>query len=226
MSRSSSTRSPLGPWKPAAVWHESIAHALLLVLSWISGLGYVGLLLVLAFEVPMITLLTMGLYPGRGLRRQLWDLVKVGFLMCFLLVFVLVGSGGVAGIESAVQGAGGTRSPLELHPGLLIWALALASLHLGALRLQAQRHRDPRLQWARLALVQGAINLFTVFALIFVGVLAMFAVVPLHAWLDPPWRPDAPMVLVAVALRYALALVFSRMTEAELDEIARNPYVD
>jgi hypothetical protein len=218
-------RKKLGPWKPALVIQESVSHALLLALTWGGGLGYFGLLLVIAIEIPLITLLTMGLYPQRGLRRQLWDLVKVCFLLGFLMIFVVITSG-LAAIPEIRQDQAVGLATIGLDGTAALWAMGIATLHLGSLRWQSQQHPDPRRQWARLALVQGAINLFTIFALIFVGMLAAFVIVPLLILLDPPWRQDAPLVLVAVGLRYAIALLFSRMTEAELDEIARNPYVD
>lgn len=219
-------RAKLGPWRPRLVIQESVAHAVLLALTWAGGLGYLGLLLIIAIEVPLITMLTMGLYPQRGLRRQFWDLVKVSLLMGFLMIFVLATSGVAAVPELRQDQNLGLLASIGLDPIALLSALAIAVLHLGALRWQARAHRDPGRQWARLALLQGAINLFTVFGLIFAGMLVAFVVVPLLMLLDPPWRQDAPLVLVAVAVRYAIALVFSRMTEAELDEIARNPYVD
>lgn len=222
----SGKRPELGPWQRPVVIHESVSHALLLVLTWAGDLGYLGLLLVLALEVPLITLLTIGLYPKRGLGRQLGDLVKVGSVMGFLMVFVVVTSGLAAAPEVQTVERVGVIESVGLDLSALLWAVAIAALHLVALRWRAQQHADPRRQWARLALLQGAINLFTVFALILVGAVVAFVILPVLLLLDPPWRQDAPLVLAAVALRYAIALFFSRMTEADLDEIARNPYVD
>jgi hypothetical protein len=223
MTTSTTKRTPPGPWKPAAVVQESVSHVVLLALTWLSGLGYLGLLLIIAIEVPLITLLTIGLYPQRGLRRQLWDLVKVSFMMSFLMAFVLIMSGLVAIPEFRQEAS---IDSLGLDAGTALWVVCIAALHLAALRWQAHRNPDPRRQWARLALVQGAINLFTVFGLIFVGTVAALVIVPLLMALDPPWRPDAPLVLVAVGLRYSIALLMSRMTEAELAEIATDPYID
>lgn len=86
------SRAPRGKWsrpRPAAVVQELVSHALLLGFAWYGGLGYLGIVLVFIAEALLIISLSIVLFPQRGLRRHLLDMVKAAGLSAFLLFFLV-----------------------------------------------------------------------------------------------------------------------------------------
>lgn len=226
MSRPKKSGSKLEPWNRARVVQEVASHTILLGTAWYAGFGYVGLMLLLALEIPLINVLTMGLYPERGMRRHLGDLIKGTALILFLLLFVVLTAGVAHGDRSGSKLEIAFGAALDLDPWLLAWGVGLTVLHLLALRWQAHEHADSRLQWARLALAQGAVTLVATLILVFAGLPVAGILTPMIQFVWPSIPPDAPLMAVAVALRCALALLVSRMSAEDLDSVARNPYVD
>jgi hypothetical protein len=211
----------LAPFNPAGTLREIVSHAVLLGMAWFGGLGYLGTLLVLAAETLIIIGLSIFLYPERGLRRHLWDLVKAGAVLAFLFVFVLAT---FVGAQPNSAGAGLER--LGLHWSLIGWALAYTAVHLVAMVVYASRQARPRKAWAGLALTQGGITFVALFCTIFV-------VTFIGSWLEPLVRTYWPavqsgdvLVTLAVLVRLGFAVLMSHIPEDELDEIADNPYVD
>jgi hypothetical protein len=212
----------LAPLNPGAALQEIASHAVLLAMAWFGGLGYLGTILVLVAEPLIVIGLSIFLYPQRGLRRHLWDLIKSCALMGFLLVFI------VATYAAAHDNSGGTdpRSLIQLEWSLLGWALGYSGLHLLGMLVHARTQPNPRKVWARLALTQGAVTFIALF-------LTIFAVAFIGTWLAPMVKQRWPqvqvgdvLVLLAVLVRLGFALLMSRMPEDELDKIASNPYVD
>ena len=216
----------LGPWRLGAVMQEVISHAILLGLAWFGGFGYLGTVLVLSAEVLLICMLSIFIFPERGMLRHLGDLVKVAGILGFLLIFVFLGHGLAlrGGDDQAL--AYGVAAVLDLDPVILLYALAYTALHLVAMAIYARTRPQPRKEWVRLATTQGATTFVALFLLIFAAIFLGVAVVNVLRWILPGIDSGDVLVLFAVVLRFGIALLVSRMPEKDLDEIAAKPYVD
>jgi hypothetical protein len=220
-------RQALAPLRPGAVIQELFSHGLLLALVLSADLGYFGLMLLLALEVPLITVFSMTLYPERGFGRHLGDLIKGCAMMAFLLVFIVVSLSLALGREPPeLSDPQVFDEVLRWKPAVLAWSLGFAALHLLALRWQAARGPNPRLVWASLVLTQGGVSAVTLLIMVFAGFAVGAGLVPLLRMLWPPLDPHLPLVLATVMLRLFFALLISRMPASEMAEMSRNPYVD
>ena len=215
-------KAKLAPFNLGATLQEVVSHAVLLALAWFGGLGYLGTILVLVSEPLIVIGLTIFLYPQRGLRRHLWDMVKSSALMAFLLVFVVAtyaaahGESGGVGIDRLIQ----------LEWSLLAWAFGYSALHLGGMLVYASTQPQPRKAWARLALTQGAVTFIALFCTIFVAAFIGTWLAPMVRIYWPAVQVGDVLVLLAVLVRLGFAILMSHIPERELDEIADNPYVD
>lgn len=226
MSRGASGRPVLDPWNWAKVAQETVTHVVLLLVIWFSGLGYLGLALLMSAELVLICSLSIFIFPERGIGRHVWDILKLSGVTVFLLLFVFVSGGEVlrTGGEEAFQAA--MDAVLGLQPGALKWALLASAVHLIGLAFQARLSPRPRMAWVQSAIMNGGITVIWLFVLIWLGLLLGALSVGLTRVLAPAASPDAGLVLVAVAVRFALALLVSRMSAKDMEEIAGNPYVD
>jgi hypothetical protein len=215
----------LAPWRLGAVVQEVVAHAALLAVAWFSGLGYIGTVLVLALELVLVNLLSTVVFPERGVLKHLRDLLLFVPLVAFLLMFVLLTYG--AAMESELEGAAadGPFGLLRFDAELLRWTATFTAVHLGAMLAYALTRPQPRLAWARMALMQSAVTFIAIFLLVFAAVfLGPFAIRGARVlWPDTPG--DHVLSALAVLIRFAIALVMSRMPEDEIEKIARDPYV-
>ena len=111
-------------------------------------------------------------------------------------------------------------------PIILLYALAYTALHLVAMAVYARTRPQPRKEWVRLATMQGATTFLSLFGLIFGAIfVGLFAIEFLRLFM-PDIDGGSVLVLLAVLIRFGIALLVSRMPEKDLDQIAAKPYVD
>ena len=212
----------LAPFNLGATVQEVISHAVLLALAWFGGLGYLGTILVLVSEPLIVIALSIFLYPQRGVRRHLWDMVKSGALMGFLLIFVLATYAAAHGESGGV----GFDRLVQLEWSMLAWAVGYSAAHLTGMLVYAHTQPNPRKVWARLALSQGAVTFIALFITIFVAAFIGTWLAPMVRIYWPAVEVGDVLVLLAVLVRLGFAVLICHMPEHELDEIAENPYVD
>ncbi len=213
---------------PAIGLQVVLAHALLLVGALFGGLPYVVVQGLLGAELLLINIATIPFYPQRGAWRHATDTLKSAGLLLFVLFFLFVGYGVVA------AEAGRPGAPLEhtiaglrgIGAADLGWALAYLLARVGFTSMQARRSRDPRGTWTRQSLAFGGSTLVAMLLMVFVTFFVGVPVVTVCGWIG--WHVDADVLLGAlmIGVRCCIALVASTMPASEMDEIARNPYVD
>jgi hypothetical protein len=220
-------KSDLEPWRAGAVLQELVSHAALLGVAWISGLGYIGMMLILACELVLVNLLSTAMFPERGLLKHIFDLVKFIPVMAFLLLFVVLTYGVANEGELTGDAAESPFGLLQFDASLLQWTLGFSFVHLGTMFLYARTRPDPRLEWARMALMQSAVTFLAIFFSIFVVAFAgPFAIAALRHVADAQTIPgDQVLCALAVAVRLGFALLMSRMPDKDIQGVARNPYV-
>jgi hypothetical protein len=214
----------LDPWRPAAVVQEVASHVLLVAGALYFGLGYLGLILIFMAEIVLGNLVSTGMYPERGLRKHLWDLVKILALMAFLLVFVVATYFVATGHGSGTWG--NPFASLRFDVDAVKVAVAFAALHLSVLYVVARRQPHPRLAWTKSVSMQNAATLLGLFFMIFVAAFAGPVVAGVAETMGWPNPTDAALIVCVAALRLSLALLLTRMPEREVREIASTPYVD
>ncbi|HEY6943368.1 hypothetical protein [Dokdonella sp.] len=211
---------------PAVALQILLAHAVLLVASLSGGLPYVAMQGLLALELVLLNLATVPFYPQRGLLTHLFDLVKLCALLAFLLLFVCISYAIAAGGEHADPIAA-TRDRLQgLHPSAMAWAVGYIVVSLSLSLLQALRSPDPRLAWMNDRLAAGGSTFVAMLLMVFVG---FFCARPIAAALEVVGAradPDVLLISLMVGVRFFTALVGATITRAEVEAMARNPYVD
>lgn len=227
-----STRKPQkkswDPLKPEALWRELIAHAVLLAVALGSGLGYIGIMLMLGGELLLMTLLSIALYPARGVRAHLGSLVRFVLMLAFLGVFVVVTWSAAMELVPGFERGETPFHGVRIEVAVLWWTLGYTAVHMLGLLLYSRTRPSPTLAWSESALMQGSVTLFTVFAMIPVVLLIGTPLL----YLLQPWvaltlaGAEALLVVLLVIVRCAVALALSRMPQSALGEIAANPYVD
>ena len=200
------------------------AHAVLLAAVLLGGVPYVWVQLMLAVEILFFSLATVALYPERGWRKHVGDILKVTAGLVFVLFFLVVtwgvahtaggGSAAEAGLEELNRIAGRTINWLLLYVIVQVaisWAQAIASPH-------------PRRAWAQSIFSNGAVTFlamfFMVFAALFVGTSLVSGLnsIGLHG------NTDSVLGSRMVLLRFLLSLVAATISPSEFDAIAENPY--
>lgn len=215
-------KAKFAPFNRGKTLQEVVSHAVLLAIAWFGGLGYLGTILVLVSEPLIVIALSIFLYPQRGLRRHLWDMVKSSALMAFLLVFVVATYAAAHGARDGV----GFDQLVRLEWSMLAWALGYSALHLTGMLVYARTQPNPRKVWAGLALTQGAVTFVALFCTIFVVALIGSWLAPMVHIYWPAVQVGDVLVLLAVLVRLGFAVLMSHIPEDELDQIADNPYVD
>ena len=209
-----------------AVLQETLSHAVLLGMAWFSGLGYLGVVLMLAGEMLLVNLLSVLIYRERSFARHLGDLLKFSALMALLLMFVFLSYGVALVGHSGEPMPAAVQAAMDLDTDLLGWTLAYAAVHLCAILILTRTRPDPRKEWARLALAQGGVTFLAIFFLIFVVIFLGPPIIDIVRLAFPGVAAGVVLAPFAVALRFALALVMSRIPEESLAQMGSNPYVD
>lgn len=202
--------------KPATLRGELIELAIALALIAVGWLSLPTLLLAVLAELLVTVALSWYFYPQRGLRRHLADIAKMFGLLCFLAIFIL----------AAYAGAGGFANGPWLDAQSLLGVVLLVAVRGGLLLLEARASPDPRLHWARSALMRGGalivgsfLSVFTCFLLGVPLALALAFVWPSHA-------ADLAIASVYLITLGVLACILSTMSEQEIAAISGNPYID
>lgn len=216
----------LDPWTPAKVVSEAVLHLVLLGMVWYGGLGYLGLTLLMSAELVFVCTLSIVIFPERGIGRHLRDIVSLGGVTGFLLIFVLIAYGELIRADGQDASGAVVEAILALDDDVLLWGLAVSAVHLSALALVARLSPRPRLAWVQMAILNAGITVIWLFLLIPVGFLAAGMLGGTTRTSVPAASFDAGLILFAVALRFALALLLSRLPARDLEQIAANPYVD
>lgn len=201
-------------------------HALLLFGCLRGGIPYVMLQGLLALELLLVSAVAIPLYPERGLRKHAFDLLKMSAGLAFVLFFLAMSYAVVATREGGEAFSPARAALGAAGMGAFFWALAYLLLHLAISYWQARRSPDPRGWWARENLSVGGATFVAMFLMVFVS---FFVALPLAGaldWLGLATNPDALLSTLMVALRFLLVLVVGTMSSAEMDAMARNPYVD
>jgi hypothetical protein len=216
------------PVSPATLKRETVAHVMLLAVGWSSGVGYLGMMLMLGAELLLLTLLSIVVYPERGVWRHFVSLAWFVFLLAFLGLFVVltyrVAMESVPGFEAGEN----PFSVVRLDPNLVYWTLGYTALHLLAMLVYARTRKNPRAAWSESVLMQGSATMMTVFIMIF-GALIVGG--PLLTALQWVWTmsvssAEAVLILLLVLAHFGMSLVISRLPQSARDEIAENPYVE
>lgn len=213
----------LDPWNPTAAFREVVSHVMLAGFAIVAGLGYLGLMLVFVAELVLGNLVSAALYPERGLRRHLWDLLKFLGAMGFLLVFVFATYSAASGTK--LDDAGLWKN-LGVGMGAVKAAVAFAAVHVAVLYALARRAKDPRVAWAKSVLMQNGATLVMLFFIIFIAVFAAPLLIGAAYLVGVEASPDRVLIVLAAAVRLFFALLLTRMPERELLDIARAPYID
>ena len=202
--------------KPATLRGELIELVIALALIAVGWLSLPTLLLAVLAELLVTVALSWYFYPQRGLRRHLADIAKMFGLLCFLAIFIL----------AAYAGAGGFANGPWPGAQSLLGVVLLVVVRGGLLLLEARASSDPRLHWARSALMRGGALIVGSFIAVFTCFLLG---VPLAHALALAWSSHAADLAIASVYLITLgvlACILSTMSEQEIAEISGNPYID
>ncbi len=202
--------------KPATLRGELIELAIALALIAVGWLSLPTLLLAVLAELLATVALSWYFYPQRGLRRHLADIAKMFGLLCFLAIFIL----------ASYAGAGGFANGPWPDAQSLLGVVLLVAVRGVLLLREARASSDPRMYWARSALMRGGAlivgSFLAVFTCFLPGVLLAQALAPI--W--PSRAADLAIASVYLITLGVLACIISTMSEQEIAEISGNPYID
>jgi len=200
--------------KPRVVVNEGIQAALVMFTL---AMGFMKLPMLLGLwmlELVIMTALSASFYPQRGRRRAIMDVLKMIALCAFLGIFPLVMYFGAA------------KASMKFEPSSIVSAVAMLVLRIAMIARTARAATDPALAWANAALTRGAVVVIGLFLGVFACFLPGMLIVGALRYVAPNVAPDVGMGLVLLVIQIGLVAVLSTMTEAELREIAGNPYID
>lgn len=211
---------------PGVALQILLAHGVLLATSLCGGLPYVVLQGLLAFELVLLNLATVPFYPERGVLRHLFDLVKLAGLLAFLLLFICISYAIVAGGEHADPIATTLARWNGLHRAGVAWAAGYIVASLALSLLQASTSPDPRLAWMNNTLAAGGSTFVAMLFMVFVGFFGARPIAAALEYVGAPTDPDVLLVSLMVGVRFFTALVAATISRGEVEQMARNPYVD
>jgi hypothetical protein len=204
--------------KPATLRGELIELIIALALIAIGWLSLPTLLLAVLAELLVTVALSWYFYPQRGLRRHLADVAKMFGLLCFLAIFILA--------AYAYAGAGGFANGPWPDPQSLLGVVLLVTVRGGLLVLEAGASSDPRLHWARSALMRGGALIVGSFLAVFTCFLPGVLLAHALALVWPSRAADLAIASVYLITTGVLACILSTMSEHEIAQISGNPYID
>ncbi len=202
--------------KPATLRGELIELAIALALIAVGWLSLPTLLLAVLAELLVTVVLSWHFYPQRGLRRHLADVAKMFSLLCFLAIFIL----------ACYAGAGGFANGPMPDAQSLLGVILLVAVRGGLLLLEARASPDPRLHWARSALMRGGALIVGSFLAAFTCFLLGVPLAQAMALVWPSHAADLAIASVYLITTGVLTCILSTMSEREIAEIAGNPYID
>jgi len=201
------------------------AHAVLLAAVLLGGVPYVWMQVMLAVELLALNLATVALYPERGWRKHVGDILKLTGGLAFVMVFLVVtwGVASAAGDASAAQA--GLEGLNRIEGRSIAWLLVYPLVHVAISWAQAVASPHPRRAWAQSTLSSGAVTFIAMFFMVFA---ALFVGAPLIGGIDAVGlkvNPDSVLGSLMVLLRFLLSLVVATMPPSEMEAIAENPYL-
>jgi hypothetical protein len=199
--------------KPHVVVNEAIQASLILFSLAIGALKLPMLLGLWMLELIILVALSSRFYPERGRGRALMDIGKMIFICAFLSIFLI----------AAYVAAGGK---VQLESWSILSAAALLALRLAIAARNAKQSADPRLAWTKGVTLRGSVVVASMFVGVFAGFLLGLPIASLLRLMAPDVAPDVGLGIVLLALQVGLVAVMSTMSEAELQKIAGNPYID
>ncbi len=202
--------------KPATLRGELIELIIALALIAVGWLSLPTLLLAVLAELLVTVALSWYFYPQRGLRRHLADIAKMFGLLCFLAIFIL----------ASYAGAGGFVNGPWPDAQSLLGVIVLVVVRGGLLLLEARASSDPRLHWARSALMRGGALIVGSFLAVFTCFLPGVLLAHALAAVWPSRAADLAIASVYLITIGVLACILSTMSEQEIAEISGNPYID
>lgn len=203
----------------------ALSHIVLLAVTLFGGLTYLIMQSVLVGEVVLLGLATIPLYPKRGVRTHVFDMLKMTFMMAFIFLFVLLTYGATTG-ESDRALAVAWRSLEDAGTNDLLLSLFYVAVSLGVSLWQVMCQPDPRLAWAKSRLLDGTV---TTLAMFFITFITIFLVKPIVLALSNwgiPMNVDAVLITCMVMTRFFFALVGATLSESSMNSIADSPYAD
>lgn len=202
--------------KPATVRDELIELAIALALIAVGWLSLPTLLLAVLAELLVTVALSWYFYPQRGLRRHLADIAKMFGLLCFLAIFIL----------ASYAGAGGFANGPWPDARSLLGVVLLVAVRGVLLLREARASSDPRLYWARRALMRGGALIVGSFLAAFTCFLPGVLLAQALALVWPSRAADLAIASVYLITLGVLACIISTMSEQEIAGISGNPYID
>ena len=200
--------------KPRVVLNEGIQAALAMFTL---AMGFMKLPMLFGLwmlELVIVVALSSSFYPERGRRRAIMDVLKMTALCAFLSIFLLVIYFGAA------------KASMKFEPSSIVSAVAMLVLRIAMIARNAKAATDPALAWSNAALTRGAVVVIGLFLGVFACVLPGMIIVGLLTYVVPDVAADIGLGLVMLLIQVGLVAVLSTMTDAELREIAGNPYID
>lgn len=199
--------------KPHVVVNEAIQASLILFSLAIGVLKLPMLLGLWMLELTILVTLSSRFYPERGRTRAMMDIGKMIFICAFLSIFLI-----------APYFASGGKVQLEWWS--IVSAAALLALRLAIAARNAKQSADPKLAWTTGVTLRGSVVVVSMFVGVFAGFLLGLPIASLLRVAAPDVAPDVGLGIVLLTLQVGLVAVMSTMSEAELREIAGNPYID
>ncbi len=216
------------PLSSAVLWRESLSHLAMLAVGWWSGAGYLGLILILGIELLLLGLVSMAVYPERGIRKHVVSLLWFVFTLAFLGMFIVLTYGeAMKAVPGHVSGAT-VFALIPRDADLLLWAAIYSAAHMLAMFVHARRSARPRIVWSENVLLNGAATVIAVLLLIpFTPAFASTLLSALQGRVHITVATvDQILIALLVLLHFGSALLLNKLPQSVRHEIADTPYTE
>jgi hypothetical protein len=210
---------------PRRIGAVALSHLALLGATLWGGLPYVALQLLLAFELLLLNIASIPLYPHRGWLQHAFDTLKLAAGLAFVLFFVLVTYGIAAEGDSGYAGLAAWQALRGTAPSELLWAALYLVVHITAALVLAIRSARPRVTWAKNQLAEAGATFVALFLMVFVAAFVGRPLVAGLAVLNVAVDVDLLLGALMVVLRFLLSLVVATFSDVEMEAMAANPYL-
>ena len=204
----------------------TISHLALLAACLWGGFPYIVLQTLLAAELILISLASIGLYPERGFAKHFWDMVKLCSMLAFVMVFVVISYGVVEEPDNPQPLSAAVHVYRDMDAATAVWALAYAGIQISIALWRVRHSSEPRLTWARENLGMGAVNFLAMIVMIVVAPVLAQPVLRGFASIGIVIDLDILLASLMVVVRFLFALVLATFSESEFKDIASNPYAE
>lgn len=227
MNGTDGTERQWAPLSSAVISRESLSHLALLGVGWWSSAGYLGLILILGIELLLVGLVSMAVYPERGVRRHVVSLLWFVFTVTFVGMFVVLTYGeAMKAIPGTVPGAT-AFALIPLDAELLVWTAVYSAAHMTAMFVHARRSPRPRIVWSENVLLDGAATVMALILLIPLTLVFATALGTLQGRVHITVAAvDLVLIALLVLLRFGAALLLNKLPQSVRNEIAETPYAE